>query len=243
MWRVIALLFGLLASPPAWPEKIIAACDPYPPYVDPTQATQGLSVQIVRAAYATQGFNVEMQFIPWARAIEGVRKGMYDILPDAWWTQDRATFLLFSEPYISNEIKFIKRKGDPFEYTGLGSLTGKTVGIVRAYGYSDDFLKATNFTREEVPTAVQNIRKLVRGRIDLTLEDEIVVRSLLKQEAPDLLRQIEFTHNLLSSQKLYVASSLQNPRRHTIITAFNKGLAVIKANGTYDAILHANGLK
>jgi polar amino acid transport system substrate-binding protein len=243
MWRVLALLLSLLLSASSWSEKIIAAADPYPPFLDPSQPKQGIALQIVRAAYATQGYDVEMRFVPWARALSGINNGQYDILPDAWWTQERTTFMEFSEPYMKNEIKFIKRKGDPFEYKGLTSLSGKLVGIVRGYGYGDEFLNAINFHRSEVDNAVQNIRKLVLGRIDLTLEDEIVARSLIRRDAPDLLPQIEFTQNALSTQALHVTSGLKNPRHQTLIEAFNKGLATIKTNGTYDKILHENGLK
>ncbi|WP_024302082.1 ABC transporter substrate-binding protein [Pseudogulbenkiania sp. MAI-1] len=243
MWRVLALLLGLMLSAPAWSEKITAAADPYPPFADPSHPKQGISLQIIRAAYATQGYTVEMHFVPWARAIAGVKNGEYDILPNTWWTQERTAFLLYSDPYMKNEIKFIKRKGDPFEYKGLGSLTGKTVGIVRGYGYGDEFLNAANFNRPEVVEVMQNIKKLVLGRIDLTLEDEVVARWIIKHDAPNLLQQIEFTHNALSTQQLHVTSGLKNPRHKAIIEAFNKGLATIKANGTFDKILRENALK
>lgn len=243
MWRVLALLLGLFLSAPAWSETITAAADPYPPFADPSLPKQGISLQIIRAAYATQGYTVEMHFVPWARALDGVKNGEYDILPNAWWTQKRAAFLLFSKPYLKNEIKFIKRKGDPFEYHGLGSLTGKTVGIVRGYGYGDEFLNATNFNRPEVVEVLQNIKKLVLGRIDLTLEDEVVARWIIKHNAPALLQQIEFTQNALSTQQLHVTSGLKNPRHKAIIEAFNKGLVTIKANGTFDKILRENGVK
>lgn len=243
MWYRLALLLGLLLASPAWSETITAAADPYPPFVDATQPKQGITMQIVRAAYATQGYDIEMHFVPWARAINAVKDGEYDILPNAWWTQERAAFLLYSVPYLKTEIKFIKRKGDPFEYTGLESLNGKMVGIVRGYGYGDAFLNAGNFYRPEVGTIMQNIKKLLLGRIDLTLEDEIVVRAVLKQDAPELQQQIEFTQNPLSTQELHVTSGLKNPRHKAIIEAFNKGLATIKANGTYDKILSDNGLK
>ncbi|MFG5861292.1 substrate-binding periplasmic protein [Metapseudomonas sp. CR1201] len=243
MPRVLILAFGLLFSAFAWTQTIIAAADAYPPFADPAHPSQGISLQIVRAAYATQGYTVDMRFVPWARAVSGVKNGEYDILPNAWWTQERAAFLLFSEPYMRSEIKFIKRKGDPFEYHGLESLTGKTVGIVKGYGYGDDFLNAAHFSRPEVSKVLQNIKKLVRGRIDLTLEDEVVARWIIKNNAPGLMQQIEFTRNSLSSQQMHVASSLSSPRHKLLIDQFNKGLAAIKANGTYDKILRENDLK
>ncbi|SCK18475.1 ABC transporter substrate-binding protein [Vogesella sp. LIG4] len=243
MGHILILLLGMLLSIPAWSGTITAVADPYPPFVDATQPKQGISLQIVRAAYATQGYDIEMHFVPWARAINAVKDGEYDILPNAWWTQERTAFLLYSAPYLKSEIKFIKRKGDPFEYRGLESLNGKTVGIVRGYGYGDAFLKATNFTRPEVATVMQNIKKLLLGRIDLTLEDEIVVRSIIKHDAPELQQLIEFTQNPLSIQELHVTSGLKNPRHQAIVDAFNKGLAIIKANGTYDKILIENDLE
>ncbi len=242
MRRVLVMMLGLLLSASAWSQVIIAAADPYPPFADPAHPSQGICLQIVRAAYASQGYMVDMRFVPWARAIDGMKNGEYDILPNAWWTQERAAFLLFSEPYMKNEIKFIKRKGDPFEYHGLESLAGKTVGIVKGYGYGDEFLNATNFTRPEVSKILQNVKKLVLGRIDLTLEDEIVARWIIKNNVPSLMHQIEFTQNSLSSQQMHVASSFKNPRHKAIIEAFNKGLTTIKANGTFDNILRENGL-
>ncbi|MDT4853939.1 ABC transporter arginine-binding protein [compost metagenome] len=243
MPRVLILVLGLLLGASVRAQTLIAAADVYPPFADPAHPEQGISLQIVRAAYATQGYTVEMRFVPWARAVNGVKTGEYDILPNAWWTQERAEFLLFSEPYMKSEIKFIKRKGDPFEYHGLESLTGKTVGIVKGYGYGDEFLNSTNFARPEVTQTLQNLKKLVLGRIDLTLEDEFVARWVLKHKAPTLMPQLEFTQNGLSSQQMHVTSSLKSPRHKTIIDAFNKGLAAIKANGTYDEILRENDLK
>ncbi|WP_044872752.1 transporter substrate-binding domain-containing protein [Pseudomonas sp. LFM046] len=243
MPRVLILVLGLLFSASAWTQTIIAAADVYPPFADPAHPSQGICLQIVRAAYASQGYTVDMRFVPWARAVNGVKSGEYDILPNAWWTQERAAFLLYSEPYMRSEIKFIKRKGDPFEYHGLGSLTGKTVGIVKGYGYSDEFLNSTNFTRPEVTHTLQNIKKLALGRIDLTLEDEVVARWVINHNAPTLMQQLEFTQNGLSSQQMHVTSSLNSPRHKLIIDVFNKGLATIKANGTYDHILRENGLK
>ena len=139
------------------------------------------SIEIVKAVFAAQGYTVEHRVMPWARAEHEVKNGKIDILPDTWFTKKRNTYLMFSTPYAFNRIKFIKKKGDPFEYEGIKSLTGKTIGVIRGFGYRDDFLNAKNFSREEVRNFIVNIRKLVRDRIDLTLEDEIVARSILSK--------------------------------------------------------------
>jgi polar amino acid transport system substrate-binding protein len=146
---------------------------------------------------------------------------------------------MFSEPYLNNSIKFIKKKGSTFDYSGLESLTGKSVGIVRECGYGDDFLSAKNFKRPEAKNLISNIRKLIAGRIDLTLEDEIVAKTIIAKEQPDLLDKIEFSNTDYSTNALYVTSGLANAKHKELIEAFNKGLAEIKKNGAYDTILSA----
>ncbi|MBF0379049.1 MAG: amino acid ABC transporter substrate-binding protein, partial [Desulfamplus sp.] len=59
---------------------IIAAADPYPPFVDPEDPEEGLSLVIIRAAYKTQGYTVKMEYVPWARAEALTIQGKYDIL-------------------------------------------------------------------------------------------------------------------------------------------------------------------
>lgn len=224
-------------------ETLVGGADPWPPFVDPSAPGGGVCVEIVSAALKTQGYAFDMKSVPWARAIANVKDGKYDILPNTWMTEDRKTFLAYSEPYLTNDIKFIKRKGDPFEYSGLDSLAGKTVATIRGYGYGDAFMKATHFTREESSKLILSIKKLVAGRVDLSIEDEIVARSVIAKEAPELMDKIEFCKTPLSSNKLYITSGLKNPRHAEIIAAFNKGLSAIKADGTFAEIMKRNNLE
>ena len=221
---------------------LIAAADPYPPYVDPQTPGDGLAMEIVRAAYKTQGYTVKLEIMPWVRAEKGVSEGRYDILVDVWRTEARAKELLFSTAYAISKVKFIKRKDNPFEFTGLESLNGKRVGVIRGYGYSDAFNAATTFTREEVPSMAHNINKVLLKRIDLTLEDEITAKLLIHKMGPKVQEQLDFASNALASNPLYVAAGLKHPRHKDIVEAFNRGLLAIKADGSFLAIEKRYGL-
>ncbi|WDP89907.1 MAG: transporter substrate-binding domain-containing protein [Desulfobacter sp.] len=239
---VIAVFFSLSVCF-AGTTVITAASDPWPPFVDPDHPKMGISIEVVSAAFKTQGYTLEHKIIPWARAENGVKTGKIDILPNTWKTDKRMAYLMYSTPYAFNQIKFIKKKGDGFEYNGLDSLAGKKVGIMLGYGYDDAFMKSTAFKREAVSEFVTSIKKLVSGRIDLTLEDEIVAKNKISKKAPGMLDKIEFTKNSLSSKGLHVTSGLANPRHKEIIEAFNKGLEAIKADGTLAAILKGYGIE
>ena len=240
MTTLSMLLLAALA--PAQTRKVVAAADPYPPFVDPNHPKQGLSLVVAREAFKTQGYELEMKFMPWARAEAGVVAGEFDILPDAWMTDARRKVQVYSAPYAENSVKFIKRKGDPFEYNGLASLNGKTVGVVRDYNYGDAFASASGFKREPVDAVLTNIDKLLLNRIDLTLEDEIVASSLMSRKDPALPGKVEFTRNALSSNKLYITCGLSNPRHQELIDAFNKGLAAIRKDGSYARIMKSYGI-
>jgi len=241
MRRFFTFLLIASISFPSISETIIAAGDPWPPFLDPKSPSEGIVLEIARAAYKTQGYEVVMKFVPWARAIQGVKEANYDVLLGTWYTKEREEFLHYSDAYLENEIKFIKRKDDPFEFLGMDSLTGKNVGIVRGYGYGDDFLNASNFRRPEGKNLLVSIKKLVNARIDLTLEDEIVARAMLKKEAPHLLDKIIFTKNALSTNTLHVTSGLKNSKHKEYIKAFNEGFKEIKDNGTFGKILKKYG--
>lgn len=227
-------------------EKIIvAAADPYPPFVDPADVKEGLSLAVIRAAYATQGYTVKMEHVPWARAKAFVIKGdgKYDILPDVWMSEEGKKEMMYSDHYAVNMIKFIKRADDPFQYNGLESLKGKKVGTIRGYTYSDAFRASNDFIREDAVDVITNIKKLISKRVDLTLEDEIVARVIVAKEDASMLDKIKFTENSFSSANLCISAGLANPRCKEIIEAFNKGLTEIKANGDFNKIFESYGIK
>ncbi|MDE1465013.1 substrate-binding periplasmic protein [Spartinivicinus poritis] len=242
MKQLLSIWLWLLASV-CYGEKITGAGDPWPPFLSPDLPGQGVALEIVTEAFKREGYELDMNFVPWARAIDGVKKASYDVLVGTWWTEERTKFLHYSDSYLENRIKFIKRKGDDFEFNGLASLDGKKVGIIRGYGYGDEFLNAANFTRPETSDLIKNLKKLVAKRIDITLEDEIVAKALIADKEPKLIEQIEFTNNALSINKLHVSSGLKNKKHKAIIDAFNKGLKAIKEDGTFDKILQKHKLK
>ncbi len=239
---IAVFLVGLFVTSSLASDKVVTGVgDPWPPFGDPDRPSQGLAVEIVKSAMATQGYDLKMSFMPWARAEDGVKKGTYDFLLYVWETEERKSTMVYSDPYGENRLTFVKLKGDDFEFKGMDSLKDLTVGVVRDYGYGDEFMKAEGFKREPAPDFITNAKKLAAQRIDLTVEDEIVAKALLM--GTDLADKIVFTENALSVEPLHVTSGLANPRGKELIEAFNRGLEEIRENGTYDRILGEYGLR
>jgi len=243
--RLLAAAFLLFHSLFSSADNLVvlsAGADPWPPYIDESLPKGGVSVQIADAALRTQGFTVVNKILPWARAIEETKMGKLDLILDAWWSQERSEHFLFSRPYLNGPLKFIKRKGDSFDYEKNASLNGKSIALVRNYAYGDAFLNAQNYDRYVVHDFLQGMRMLSLGRVDLTLENELVARTRIQQAAPEMLDLIEWSPSPLSDSYVYLISGYSNPRHSEIINAFNKGLSIIINNGVYQQILSENSL-
>jgi len=241
MKTLLITLTMLFTSAAAQAEIVTAAQDPWPPFVQEGD-NPGISVEIAQQALKTQGYDLRMKLMPWSRAMNEVKNANIDLIVSAWKTDERTKFLRYSEPYASNQIKFITLADNNFEYNGLASLKGKSVGVARGYGYGDEFNADKSFKRPIANDLIANLRKLSSKRIDMTLEDEIVAKATMAANGLDTSK-FRFTTNALSTNDVYVVSGISNSRSEKLINAFNKGLTEIKANGSYEAILVKYGAK
>ena len=238
-WVIFLILLLRFASFSAFSEStlITMAADPWPPFADPDAEGEGLAIRIVRAAFESQGYEVEMKFLPWARALQSVQEGIFDIIPTIWVSREREDHYDFSDPFLINTIVVIKRATDQFEYTGLNSLAGKKIGLIRGYSYDEEFLAATNYQKVTVSYLIQSLFLLTSYRIDLVVEDLIVARMLLNRQEESLRNSISFVDNPLSQKALHIAVSKNTPRGREILDIFNTGLMEIRNNGTYNALI------
>lgn len=239
LYLACTLLALLIGTGFTQQRNLTAASDPWPPFVDPASPTEGLAIEVIRAAYATQGYTITVLYMPWARAVAGVAAGIYDLLPTTWKTAERMTSLVFSQPFIYNRIRFIKMKDDSFEFDGISSLDGRVIGVIRGYGYDDAFLNADNYIRVEAADFLTLVNLLLIHRIDLAVEDELVARFIIETNHASALDYLHFAEQALSINPLHLAIGKNNPNHQELLAAFERGMAVIRQNGDFARILEA----
>lgn len=239
------LLVGTLLTTCAnlvYAENLSGATTEWPPFTGEKLLNQGVIVDIVKQAFKNSGHELKVDIVPWDRAMASTKSGQTDVMVGLWYSDKRAKDYIFSKPFLYNRIVFIKRSDDSFEFNGLEGLKGKNVGVVRNYSYNDAFKAATHFIKPETSNLQSNLKKLSAGRIDLTLEDEIVARYILNKELKQLSSKITFTTNALDEKSVHIAISRNNPNAAALITAFDKGIDVLKANSHYEKIINSHGL-
>ncbi|MFT7539002.1 MAG: polar amino acid transport system substrate-binding protein [Lysobacterales bacterium] len=241
------LIFSVLlaVSSLSWSEriKLTAVGDPWPVLLNPDTKQQGLLAEIAKEAFQTQGYDLEIKFFPWSRAMVMIQQKQADLLIGAWYTEDRNDYLLYSEAIFESTIKFIKPRTSYFEYTGLASLQGMRVGTILGYQYGEEFLNEISIKRITSSSLLNNMMNIIAGRIDLTLDDQYVIEYMLEEHIENWEEKLSIVDTPFMAKKLYLAANRTNPKYRTLIKAFNLGLEQLKKDGRYANIVKSYDLE
>ncbi|KQZ86435.1 MULTISPECIES: transporter substrate-binding domain-containing protein [unclassified Pseudomonas] len=240
--RAFALIGLLLLTQSAAAEKLRLVADAWPPFTDATLVNGGLATDIVSTALARAGYASEFEQVPWARALLGVSEGRYDVLVNAWYTDERTKLGKFSGEYLVNRIRFLKRKDAPIEYSNLQQLHSYPIAVVRGYAYSPAFDEDQSLQKIPVHSFAMAVRMVAADRVKLTLEDEYVARYYLAREPVKVRNAVEFLPKPLSENGLHILVSLKNPRNEQIVAGFDRAIAAMKADGSYERLLRQHGM-
>jgi polar amino acid transport system substrate-binding protein len=240
--RAFALIGLLLLGQSAYAEKLRLVADAWPPFTDSTLVNGGLATDIVSTALARAGYGSDFEQVPWARALQGVGEGRYDVLVNAWFNEARTQLGQFSSEYLLNRVRFIKRKDESIEYNNLQQLHEYPIAVVRGYAYSPAFDDDPGLQKVPVHNFSMAVRMLAADRVKLTLEDEYVARYYLARESPKVRNAVEFLPRPLSENSLHILVSLKNPEHQQIVAGFDRAIAAMKADGSYERLFRQHGM-
>jgi polar amino acid transport system substrate-binding protein len=213
---------------------VLAAEDGWPPFSGP--GAKGLAEDIITAAYAAVGYQVKYISVPFARAeyltLKGKKTdGFFTTIKNSVY-ENKTVFP--KTPIAMNEDSFYTLKERDIPYSNIQSLKGLKIGTVNEYPYSDEFEKANFFKKDIAPSSKSNIRKLIGKRIDVLIEDKLVMSQLLKEmKLQDKIKCI----GVQAVNPLYISFAINRPIIKTYVEKFDEGMGIIKSNGTYQKIM------
>lgn len=237
-----ALFALLLATASVYAETLRIAADVWPPFTDASLPGNGLATELVSTALKRAGHRPEYVQVPWARALRGLQVGDYDLIVSAWYSDERATYGQFSKPYLTNRVLFLKRKGSDVNFQEPADLKRYSIAVVRGYSYLPSFDADASLNKVPVMGFQMGARMLAAGRVQLTLEDELVARSYLNRELKGVRDQLEFLPRPLSENGLHILVRRSHPRHQELVEDFDKAMQAMREDGTYQAIFARHGL-
>ncbi|WP_313055728.1 PAAT family amino acid ABC transporter substrate-binding protein [Pseudomonas lopnurensis] len=173
------LLLLLILSPLSLPaaERItVWAYQPSPPFA--SEQSQGLSetfVQLLNEHSTNQGrFDFELTQLPRKRLDARLAANEPGVL--LWATPEflpkrLATRSSWTPPLLCDTQDFVSSRATPFDYDGPRSLHGRSLGAILGHHYNGleaDIDKGL-IHREDVHSDLQNLNKLLSGRIDVAV--------------------------------------------------------------------------
>lgn len=233
---VLLPLYGVAA------ETLRLVADPWPPFNDQALLNNGVASDLVSTALSRAGYASTYAQVPWERAVHGLQQDIYDVLINARYTDERATFGHYSQPYLINRIRFLQRKGSQISFKQLPDLYPYSIAVVRGYAYSSEFDQDSQLTKVGAGGFAMGARMLHARRVQLTLEDELVARFHLSRELASIREQLEFLPQPLSENGLHILVSRNHPQHQQIADAFNKAIEEMRVDGSYAQIFQRHGL-
>jgi len=220
---------------------IVLATGNWEPYYAESIPNGGVVTEIVRSAFQRMGYELEVKWLPWARAINMAKAGHYDGVLGAWYTKERTQFFTYSEPFFENEIVLFKLKDDPFTYKSLGDLKSYRIGVSRNSGPHELLKNELAENLDIVVSADLNIKKLIAKRIDLFADERLGIQYMINTQFPKWREVVEVVKPPLQLNELHILLSKKVENNHKIIGDFNKGLQKLVQDGTFDDLLEKHG--
>lgn len=239
---VLWLLLGTIHNSHAKTMVSLATVE-WPPYVGQKLKNYGFASEIITEAFARVGYTVQISFLPWERALRKVAEGKYDATYPAYYSEERTVTYLLSNPFSTGILGFYKRKDMPISFQTLHDLQAYTIGVVRGYVNTEEFDNAPYLKKDIADNDEQNIRKLLKGRVDLIVIDRFVAHHILHTTLPEGISLLEFVEPPLAVKALHLLFSRAVEGYEQTVKDFHYGLQQISTDGTIQKILQKHGLE
>jgi cystine transport system substrate-binding protein len=179
-----ALAADLLDAAKARGTLRIALEGTYPPFnfKDPkTGQLAGYDVDVARLVAAKLGLKPEFVSTEWSAILAGLAAGKYDVIvSQVGITPKREQAFDFSAPYTYSTPQLIVRRNERASYTSLGDLKGKKVGVGQGTVFEQQARTVPGIDVRSYPATPENLQDLAFGRIDVALNDSLIIGYLLK---------------------------------------------------------------
>ncbi len=235
---IVALLLTILAATPALAgKKVISVASDctWPPmeFVNKDKQIVGFSVDLMKACAKAAGYEVKIKNVAWDGIFAGLAAGKYDVIcSSVTINEKRKKVMDFSAPYFEVKQAVVTNKDSKAKT--LADFKGKPVGAqIGTTGYFA--IKAIDGaipkSYDEIGLAMED---LFNGRLKAVVcDDPIAADFALQQEEYSKKLKIAFTVKNETPEYLGVAVKKGNTE---VLELINKGLAAVRADGTYDKI-------
>ncbi|PKM35590.1 MAG: histidine kinase [Gammaproteobacteria bacterium HGW-Gammaproteobacteria-10] len=191
-------------------------------FVDRNGAHNGLSRDILQLIGQYTGLTFEAEIDDWNNLLQKIRQREIDLLPSLYYSDERADYMLFTEPYQWMLDYFFIH--EDVQAKSLADLAGKTIAIPRGFLHADTIKKMfPELNILEVEDLMGALQSVIERKADLLVDAHSVITYWLKRNAITTIRPFKVLPPG-EAQQLHMAVRTDLPELHSIL---NKALAAI----------------
>ena len=207
------------------------------PYVDQSLPNFGLAAELVGTGLRRAGYELDPKVETWPRAYKGVAIGVYDVVVGVWESEARAQDLVFSAPYLINDVILLARVDAGIVYDSLADLIGYRIGVVNGYAYGGGFDTHPRLIRIANNHLTQNLLLLRQRKIDLVIGDRLSIFYEISRFMPSSRHNFRALPNAHIRRGLSMGVSRKYADSTKLIAAFDAAILAMNEDGTFDAIV------
>ncbi|HFI0633294.1 TPA: ABC transporter substrate-binding protein/permease [Streptococcus suis] len=203
-------------------------------FKDSDQVYKGLDVDIINEVAKRSGWTMNQTFPGFDAAVNAVQSGSADaLMAGTTITEARKKVFTFSDPYFDTKIVVATTKSNTI--SSYEDLKGKTVGVkngTAAQAFLEENKDKYGFSIKTFDTGDLMYNSLSTGAVDAVMDDEAVIQYAI-QQGQDL--SIDIAGEAIGSFGFSVKKGSQY---EYLVKDFNKALAAMKKDGTYDKLMN-----
>ncbi|WP_206485750.1 transporter substrate-binding domain-containing protein [Thalassotalea sp. G2M2-11] len=211
-------------------------------YHNHKQQLVGLDFDIYNAILKEANLRTTYTELPWKRHLQYVKTGQMDVAMGASFTNERAEYAYFTQPYRYESVSLFVKKGRK-QQVNLSSLADLShsdymIGVEGGYYYGpkyQELIKTSEFKARitEVIDLEQNVNLLLKGHIDGFLVDPITLAAFC--EKYKLTGEFEQHPLSIYQDDIHLMLSKKNIDK-AMLERFNQAITTLKQNGTIEKI-------
>ncbi len=204
--------------------KVKTGIEKWPPivYMNDDGKAGGIAGGFLDIIAEKTGLQFEFIGDKWDLLLKGLRDHNLDLLPATYYTDERATYGLYSKPYFHIR-EFIYVKSGNSEIRSINDLATKKIAVVKDYGTIPKIVK--QYPRAiivETHDILHSINLVLNDEADALMETQMAVDTAIKENAIVGLRGI--SQDVFPASPIHLFSRMDEPLLNSII---QKGLDAI----------------
>jgi len=240
-WATFLCCFAIKVQAQTQPLNVVTL--EYPPYIFDNQGkVDGMATKVVEEAFHRLQIPIEIQILPWARAIHKLRFGQADAIYTIFKNQERMMFADYSSQILFQQsIALFTSSGRQIDFNGqLSDLSDYSFCVVIGVSYGKKFDEAVKSGKLnkifETRSARQCLQLLLKKRVDIWINNHFGGLAIANAESS--LSKIHVVTSSVQSTPSYIAFSKLN-NHQGIRDKLDQVLQQMKQDGTYQRIVES----